>query len=319
MKLKIYEPRIRKSSIECRKTCARKFLYEYRLGLQRPGYQAALTRGTLFHALIRDAILGKGEELEGAPTAAEHFHWEKQRLRKEGLPTLELSRDWATARAMAQALLPTLQQQLTGKIILVEHTVRCTYLGYRLQGTLDLITDTGRLDLIDWKTTTLPLEQAILPLRWNTHFRLYRVLMEVICRKRKRRAGKFKMIHVRVPGIRLKGNESMKQYVKRVQRWYAEPGPQPKILVSTLQFARKLRHQDMLAEIEEQDWFARHSVGGLEAFPRDVTGRACFAWNRPCPWLSACASNQSVREMIRERRLEQKDPDRYGKDFDITG
>lgn len=326
-------PPIRSSAIHIFETCPRKFLLEERLGLKGRGYEGALGRGDIYHQFrahllkgtpmpqaIRDvqrtmdatasrlvelagpsAMLPGGKDLKSILRAAED--------------------DFEVAQAMAEcswALYPLdfnrweiLRHPETGEP-LIETTVR---FNSELYGEVVVQFDAVLLDkqknevwISDDKTTRLSPRTFAMSKSFDIQIRLYRwALDKLLSYEKTPQPPIVGAVHnvIRVPTIRQTQKETFEQYVGRLKLWYqtkaVEQPDDPPIIQSWARFGEPVESAEF-QNIMLQQVVRSGVLPVLDQYPRH--SGSCFKYDRACPFLELCCSDESQWPSIVDARFD---------------
>lgn len=322
-------PPIRSSAVHTLQTCPRKFLLEERLGLKGKGYEGALGRGDIYHQFR--AHLLKGTPMPQAIRDVQRtMDATRDRLIELAGPSAMLpggkdlktilgsaEDDFQVAQAMAEcswSLYPldferweVLRHPSTGEP-LIEQTIRLQDESY---GEVVVQFDAILLDkqkqevwISDDKTTRLSPRTFAMSKSFDIQIRLYRWALQKLLGPGFKVVGAVHSV-IRVPTIRQTQKESFEQYVERLKQWYrdkAKDSPDdPPIIQSWTRFGESIEspefRQVMLRQVVHSNL-----LPVLPQFPRN--SGSCFKYDRACPFLELCCSDEVQWPAIIDQRFE---------------
>jgi hypothetical protein len=320
LQLTVSKPTIRSSGISMYRSCPRKFMFRYRLGLRPRGYTPALRLGQAYHRIMAPLYQGKSIEI-ALSTVAGHMADIEQDLMElvddagllpNGKPLAkQLDECYADLqKAKAMALWEWQNYPLdTDKweVWAVERSIDLKYLTIAqvIRMRLDLVLrkkGTPELWIVDHKTSSSNPLERLDTVSFELQPRIYRLGLEALLQQQREQ---FKdrpnhechtlrvvgMMHhvIQKPGIRQKQKETWEEYLARVPEWYAEKHSKasPVYVRSWLRFSGPVMPEELLMQLREASRACRADADPSR-FYRDPSGHACFEYNRPCEYLRLC-------------------------------
>ena len=311
---------VRSTAMGTLDTCARMFLYSERLGLRLKSYESAPSRGSMYHSLLHHYRIGGS--LARGQAAVQAFVVEES-LRLKGLAGPDgllpggqdvatvmsnLQQDCNLAVAMAEAFVGVYPfpfeawevVRYTPEKVMSEVLYDWVVDGTPVRVRFDCVVrnkTTGEVWVVDDKTTSLDpvVRAASLSFGWQTL--LYTAVMRGVLTESSGEGGTLAGVcHnvIRTPTIRYCGKDaSFEAYVNRVSQWYRDEREKNPARPPILQSWTRLKADDGLSPEFLRKLKAQHkahrSLPRLPLFPRNE--KACFHYNRPCPYLDLCQSD----------------------------
>lgn len=199
----VRKPLIRSTPLAVLDHCPRKFLYEYKLGIQPKRYESALTMGTIVHKILQALFMGK--EPEEALTVCQHLLAKEQQNLIDAvdpsgfLPTGEalepalkkVEEDYHKARAIGLVFwkfAPFTKEEY--EILytpwgdpMVEMVLECRYpgIGRPLRCPCDMALvkkGTNEVWIVDYKTTSFDPKIRAIPTQISAQLALYRLVLQ---------------------------------------------------------------------------------------------------------------------------------------------
>lgn len=331
-------PEIRSSAIYTRLKCPRKFLLSDKLGIQPKRYEGALSRGTMYHKMRECLLQGKTAEesqavcsglLEEAIVKVTGDAGKDGRLPdgKDAASTVTTMRDdFHIACAMAIAVWEMYPLDFSSRWKIAEHDgvplVEAKYSvqveGVRTPCTVkfDCVLEHqqgGDLWIIDEKTTSLDPQIRASSMSFSLQTQLYRlVLTQLLGPERGSLVRGAVHNIIRTPSIKYCSKDaSFADYVARVKQWYKDGKPPgtcdprtgegQRVLQSWTRFSDHPLPPEFKTLLHGQD-VASRARPMLDNFPRN--DGACYEFNRPCPYLPMCTSDEAMWPGLLERLYE---------------
>jgi len=316
---KTYAEPLSQGAIQTFMRCPRCFLYKYRWRL-RPKHEplaVAASLGKIFHRLME---LGpEGEEQVRQEVNRQVMEMEKE-IERGGdlLGDIEksikaLKMNLHKALVMVHLFWEKYPESTKRKVVAREEKVITSVslhglMDVPIQGILDEVFEsehTGDLWVRDYKTTSRPVEHALMGYKFSLQCRMYRLL--VASRFGRAPAG-FCLDYVRTPSIRFCSKDAdFDAYIERCKRWYAEQGDN-----AIRSFAIRFNEDSLPSELGMamvDGYFALQAPPVPRAFPRDVTRSYCMNYERPCDYYILCSTDESAWDPIIEEHFVQKPPE----------
>lgn len=334
--LPVVTPNVSASAVGTWCTCRRKFMWEKRYNLipKEWVYSEALTEGKWFHRFMQHAAQGVPVE----QTVMEIGEQIKRRLAevaaksvvadRSASESLDLERTLQLVRAMSSAFLRRYPRDphrrafhLPDGTVAAEWLITIRQRGWpaHIKVIIDLVeedTRDGSLWLTDYKTvgkSTKPMDR-LRTMMWEIQPQLYRFAATTMLRTLgvDRPIVGFTHAVIQRPTIRQTQKEDYEGYLSRVDAWYADNTEYEKIVRSDIRFGQTpILTPDLGHWMTEMARASRAKIQ-LRHFPRDPSGRACFEYNRPCPYLRLCESptdswSQVIQESYKTKSMEDDD------------
>ncbi len=326
----IRKPLIRSTPLSTLDRCPRKFLYEYRLGIQTKTYEGALSMGSIVHKMLEALFMGRTTE-EASEVALAIFTKEQVRLAMlvddmgfvGGQPIDKVLRtveqDYFKARAMALAFWSTTPfdpakyevLRTPEGVPMVEQQMDFEYPGlsrpFRCPCDLALLEKgTDNVWIVDYKTTTYPTKMRLATTGFSTQMSLYRLALQTyldhwheqgLAPERKVIGGIHAVIQRPTIGYcpNTKDKSGFHSYIERMIKWYKDAETKdpnsPPLVTDPHRFTGALMSRELWGRLK-QFTKAAQATPNIDHFYRN--DGACLMYNKVCPFARLCNSSPAM-------------------------
>lgn len=329
MNLSEIQPRpvvCRQSTITCALGCERRWWYRYRMGIALRGEQRkeSADLGTIYHRLQH---LGPGSEQQVKAEIVKQQHELMDRVSRGEDLDGEITRKatvltelYNKAVVMAQIFWERYPHPSYFKVIGTEIKHSMEWNGLILEGTIDkLLVDKTNIHIWirDHKSTGRSLEVLFGGVAWGLQGRLYRILagdyiekLEPVSYDRSRIRG-FILDGILKPGIKLCKTDQKnakewnvpveEAYLRRVKTWYAEK-EEDTIRSRSILFAEPLFPAELKHNLTYMGILSMADAHHPARFHRDVSGRACFEYEKQCVYHDLCSTDPKQWDQLFEKK-----------------
>lgn len=322
-------PLIRSTPLSVLNECPRKFLYEYKLGIQPKGYSSALAMGSIVHKVLQSLVLGFSQE--EAMAGAKTFIAQKQSQLTEmagpsgflpngqdlGSIFSKMDEDYHKARAMALVFWSfrpfdpdkwEVLQAPDGTPV-VETLLETEYPGLSrpMRTPCDLaLVKKGTKDvwIWDYKTTSFDPKKRAIPTKFSPQLMLYRLSLQTHLDAWALEKGYPQYtikgsLHaiLKKPTIKYcpktKDKDGFHSYIERLVQWYkdqeAKDSSSPPLILDPHTFKKAPMTEELWGRLKEF-CKASYATPNIDHFYR-VGEAACFNFNTVCPYMQLCNSD----------------------------
>jgi len=310
-------------------TCPRKFMWRVRYGLKVRGWMdPALHTGTFFHEMLRAVLTGS--TIAEATSECDHLcqqccsqleaECDRNGMLPSGKPLEDSRQKCVNASALAKMMFelsvhPFLFSKMMEpyEVLTVEAPIEVKYRGIWAPirckpDALLMHRETGDVLVVNHKTTG---ERNTSTVCRSYPWALQPQLEHLCVRTVFPDAPNFRYLHniMRKCSLRYpsKNSPTWEAYLENARAWYLKEGERDPANQPMLQSLFLLPSHPMTAELHVQLYEASRACycDSIDTAKYPKNAASCFAFHKPCPFLSLCESTPGLWPRIIEERFEQ--------------